>query len=65
MTVKELIDLLQTYPPELPVAYCLYSEQCLLEPKDIGVVDLCHSRPDGWIQNRRPDMPTRQYLLFP
>jgi hypothetical protein len=65
MTVKELIDLLLTYPQDLPVAYSIYSEQCLLEADDITVADLCRARPDGWIQNKRPDMPTQQYLLFP
>ena len=65
MTVKELIDVLLTYKQDLPVAYSIYSEQCLLEAKDIAVVDLCHPRPDGWVQHKRPDMPTQQYLLFP
>lgn len=65
MTVKELIDLLATYPKDLPVAYCCYSEQVLLEANEIELVDLCHPRPDGWVQNKRPDMPTQQYLLFP
>ncbi len=65
MTVKELIDLLATYPEDLPVAYCCMSEQVLLEAKDIEIADLCHPRPDGWVQNYRPDMPTQQYLLFP
>lgn len=65
MTVKELIDLLATYPKDLPVAYRCHSEQVLLEAKDIEIVDLCHPRPDGWVQNYRPDMPTQQYLLFP
>lgn len=65
MTVKELIDLLATYQKDLPVAYTCCSEQVLLEAKDIEVVDLCYPRPDGWIQNNRPDMPTQQYLLFP
>lgn len=65
MTVKELIDLLATYQKDLPVAYRLHSEQCLMKPDDICVVDLCHARPDGWVQDKRPDMPTQQYLLFP
>lgn len=65
MTVGELIGLLATYQKDLPVAYRMCSEQVLLEAKDIEVVDLCHPRPDGWIQDKRPDMPTQQYLLFP
>lgn len=65
MTVKELIDLLATYPADLPVAYRLHSEQCMMNKDDIAVVDLSHPRPDGWIQNKRPDLPAQQYLLFP
>lgn len=65
MTVKELIDLLATYPKDLLVAYRIHSEQCLMEVEDIKLVDLCHPRPDGWVQDKRPDMPTQQYLLFP
>lgn len=65
MTVKELIDFLYTQPQEIQVAYELYSEQCLLEIKDIKIKDLCNRREDGWLQNKRPDMPTQQYLVFP
>lgn len=65
MTVGELIGLLATFQKDLPVAYCCCSEQVLMKPDEITVVDLCHPRPDGWIQNARPDMPTQQYLLFP
>jgi len=31
MTVKELIEFLQTQPQDLQVAYALFSEQCLLQ----------------------------------
>lgn len=65
MTVAELIALLQTKPQDLQVAYRLYSEQCLLEAADIRVVTRCEPRPDGWVEDERPDKPTRQYLLFP
>lgn len=65
MTVKELIEFLQTKPQDLPVAYCLYSEQVMLEADHVVERELCYPRPDGWIQNRRPDMPTQKYLLFP
>lgn len=64
MTVNDLINHLQTLPKDLPVAYRLFSEQCLLEIDDIKVVELCEPRSDGWIQNKRPDMPSRKYLLF-
>lgn len=65
MTVKELIKFLQMQSQDLPVAYRCCSEQVLLEIKDIIVIDLCQPRADGWIQNRRPDMATSPYLLFP
>jgi hypothetical protein len=65
MTVQELIDFLQTHDRSLICAYSAFSEQILLESKMIGVEELCLPRPDGWIQNKRPDMPTQEYLLFP
>ena len=65
VTVAELIVFLQTQPQDILVAYRIHSEQCLLELDDISVVPLCEPRPDGWVQDKRPDMPTRNYLLFP
>lgn len=65
MTVKELIEFLQTQPQDVQVAYCIYSGQCLLETKDIQIVEACAPRPDGWVQRKRPDMPTQIYLLLP
>lgn len=65
MTVKELIEFLQTKPPHLSVAYHLHSEQLLLEAKDIEIKSFCLPRPDGWIQDARPDKPTQEYLVFP
>ena len=65
MKVSELIELLRTYPQDLPVAYRLFSEKCLLEVKDIEVEALCEARPDGWVANARPDKPTIDYLVFP
>lgn len=65
MTVKDLIELLQTFPPDLLVAYERYSEQCLLEAGDVVIKEACEPRPDGWIQHRRPDKATRQYLMLP
>jgi hypothetical protein len=65
MTVKELIKLLQTYPSTLLVAYKCCSEQNLLEADEIKVIEACDPRYDGWIQNERPDMPKKPYLLFP
>ena len=65
MTVSELIKLLKTYPQDLPVAYRLFSEQCMLEPQDISVRSLCAEREDGWVANARPDKPTVEYLVLP
>lgn len=65
MTVRELIEFLQMQPQDLQVCYGLYSEQCLLEANDIRISEDCVARADGWIQNKRPDMPTQTYLRFP
>ena len=65
MNVAELIEFLETQPQGLPVAFRCCSEQCLLEVGEIGIVEACEPRPDGWIQNKRPDRPARQYLMFP
>jgi hypothetical protein len=65
ITVAELIAHLQTLPQDLPVAYKLFSEQCLLELQDVKVVELSPVRPDGWIHNARPDTPSVTYLCFP
>lgn len=65
MTISELIAYLQEQPQDLQVAYRLYSEQCLLDVSHIEILELCEARPDGWIQNKRPDKPTQTYLMFP
>ena len=65
MKVEELIELLKTYPKDLQVAYQKFSEQCLLEAEQIRIEDLCPPRHDGWIQNKRDDMPLQTYLVFP
>ena len=65
MNVAELIEFLKTQPQDLPVAYALHSEYCLLELDDIEVVKACEPRPDGWVHGARPDKPTRLYLMFP
>ena len=65
MTVKELIEFLQKQPQELPVAYQIHSEQCILEEQDIQIGECCFPRPDGWVQHKRPDMDSKLYLLFP
>lgn len=65
MTVKELIEFLQTQPQDIQVAYGLYSEQILLKVADISIFEGCEPRPDGWVHDKRPDMTTQTYLLFP
>lgn len=65
ISVADLIAYLQTQPQDLLVAYKCCSEQITLAVAEISIVDLCEPRPDGWIQNARPDMPTRRYLLLP
>lgn len=65
MTVKELIEFLQEQPQDIQVSYRCCSESCLLESHEICVVEQCIERPDGWIQNARPDKPTKKYLEFP
>jgi hypothetical protein len=65
MTVADLIATLQTMPQHLLVGYRCHSEQCLLEASDLNIVEACLPRPDGWIQSKRPDKPTQEYLMFP
>lgn len=65
MTVAEFIVYLQSQPQDLQIAYVCYSEQCLLDFSDIIIEELCLPRADGWIQDKRPDMETRFYLLLP
>ena len=65
MTVARLIAFLQTQPQDLEVAFQQYSEQRLMTLCDIETLEACEPRPDGWIQNKRPDKPTQTYLLFP
>lgn len=65
MTVKELIEFLQTQPQDLQVAYRCFSEQLLLDGEDILILTASEPRPDGWIQNLREDMPSQTYLMFP
>lgn len=64
-TIAQLIAHLQTLPGDLPVAFELHSEQCLLDLKDLRIAQLCYPRPDGWVHHARPDKPTQPYLLFP
>lgn len=65
MSVGELIQHLLKFDQDLPVAYSCCSEQVLMEAEQISVQEHCEPRPDGWIQNKRPDKPSVPYLLFP
>jgi hypothetical protein len=65
MKVKELVELLNKIDPEMIVCYELFSERCVLTPEELKIVDACIARPDGWIQNARPDKETQKYLCFP
>lgn len=65
MTISDLIAFLQKQPQDMMVAYELYSEQCILDIEDIKIKELCIPRSDGWIQNKRPDVPSQLYLVFP
>lgn len=65
MTVADLITFLKRQPKDLPVAYRCFSEQVLLGADEIIVVEAGKPRPDGWIQNKRPDKPTQKYLMLP
>lgn len=64
MTVAELIAFLNTQPQDLLVATRCHSEYCLLAAADIATGTACEPRLDGWVQNARPDKPTRNYLFI-
>lgn len=65
MTISDLIAFLQKQPQDMIIAYRLYSEHCILDIEDIEIKELCIPRLDGWIQNKRPDVPSQLYLVFP
>jgi hypothetical protein len=65
VTVAELIAHLSTLPQDLPVAYQLHSETCLLELHDIFIDKLQPARPDGWVHSARSDKPAIEYVVFP
>ena len=64
-TVGELIEFLQQFKNDMPVAYQLYSESKLLDLEEIEIQVACVAREDGWIQHKRPDKPQTTYLMFP
>lgn len=64
MKVKDLIAKLGEFDPELDVVYPLHSEQCIADPEDVQIIIACPARPDGWVQNKRPDKPSQNYLCI-
>ena len=65
LTVGILIEFLGALDPNMPVCFEQFSERCLLSLEQIEVITACIPRPDGWIQNERWDMDSREYLCFP
>lgn len=65
MTVAELVEFLKAQPQDLTVVFCRYSEYARLEFYQLSIKPLCQARPDGWVHDARPDMPTTDYLVFP
>ncbi len=65
VTVAELIEHLKQFDPAMPVCYDIHSEQCLLELCDVYELKATNPRPDGWVQNLRPDEPSTVYLRLP
>lgn len=65
MLVSELIEYLKTKDQNMQVVYRCYSERCLLTEEDIGIEELCYPRYDGWVHWKRPDKPSKEYIVFP
>jgi len=65
MTVKSLIEFLQTQRQDMPVVFEMYSELCEIDFKSITVQKHCLPRQDGWVHRQRPDKPEQEYLVFP
>lgn len=49
MSVADLIELLKTCPQDMLVGISRHSEHCLLQQRNVQVLELCKSRSDGWI----------------
>lgn len=64
-TVAELIAHLGTLPQNYPVIYRAFSENCILELKDIEVIEAGVSRSDGWVHDKRSDKAVMTYIRFP
>jgi len=65
MKVKDLIDLLQSYDPDLSIVYACCSEYTILNGEDLQVIKLHPRRPDGWVHKFDPKQAKIDYLAFP
>ena len=65
MTVRQLIDHLQTFDPTLPIVYSCCSEWTELDAEDIQVQKLQKARKDGWVHNFDRAQCVVEYLTFP
>lgn len=65
LTVQALIAHLLTLDGNLPVVYRCCSEYDEMTVGHIQIEDLCYPRPDGWVQDKRPDWPSQTYCVFP
>jgi len=66
VTVKELIEKLQTFDPNLSVAYAQYSEYTAMKPEDIWPAELFDN--GGYLSHpyRKKDHAlVKTFLLFP
>ena len=65
LTVGTLKQLLKKYDNDIKIAFSQHSEYVVMEEDDIATQMACAPRPDGWVQRKRPDKPTEEYLVFP
>ena len=68
MTVRQLIETLQTYDMNLPVCYRCCSEYTLLRADELKIFKLQPARSDGWVANLwkgEPELRMVDYLVFP
>lgn len=65
MTVRELIEALRKFDPDLPVCFERFSEHCLMGSDQLVTKQLQPARPDGWVHDARPDKPSTTYIVFP
>ena len=64
MKVKELVELLQTFPQDLQVIVPQYSECVLLDKYGVYTTLKQEARQDEWVHDCRPDKPRVTYLYI-